>query len=126
VAEYVLGLLLITIITITNSAKTGYNDAMSKAMLQASALTGVFFILFLMSSGQRASRVAAWFGVLVDLGILFTAVNSNAISDFASLVQGNGLPEATLLSSDKPQEFYQTSEAWSGEPTAVNSVVTPQ
>lgn len=112
-AEYILAMLIIVIKTITDTAKTNYQSAMALAMLQASALTGVFFVLFLLASGKRASKVSAWFGALVDLGVLFTAVNAGAITDFTSLVQGHGLPSGvTTLSVSHPAEFYSTQQDW--------------
>jgi hypothetical protein len=112
-AEFILGMLIIVVKTITDTAKASYQEAMATAMLQASALTGVFFILFLLASGKRAGKGAAWFGALVDLGVLFTAVNAGALTDFTQLVQGKGLPSGvTLLSTSKPEEFYSTSQNW--------------
>lgn len=125
-AEYVLAMIIIVIKTITGTAKTSYQEAMAVAMLQASALTGVFFILFLIASGKRASKVAAWFGVLIDLGVLFTAVNANSITDFTSLVQGKGLPSGnTLLSNSSPKEFYETATDWAETPASGTSAAAP-
>lgn len=122
VAEFILAILIVILMTITSSAKATYQEAMASAMLQLSAITGVFFVLFLFSSGKHGSKAAAWFGVLVDLGILFTAVNKNALADFSSLVQGNGISSGAVTISDtKPAEYYETKQAW-----VSTSDVTPQ
>lgn len=112
IAEFVLGLVIIIITTITSSAKSTYQEAMATAMLQSTALTGVFFILFLVASGKRASQAAAWFGAIVDLGILFNAVNQGAINQFGSLVAGKGVSNVTLISQKTVPEFYSTSTDW--------------
>jgi hypothetical protein len=119
-AEFIIGLLIIVMSTVSNTAKSDYQSAMAKAMLQGSAFIAVFFVLFLMAAGKRGSEAAAWFGALVDLGILFTAVNGNAIQDFSDLVQGKGITDAQLLSATKVDEYYQTSAEWQDEtPNAV-------
>lgn len=117
VAEFILALIIVISDTISHTARTSYQEAMTKAALQSTALTGVFFILFLISAGKRGSKIAALFGVLIDLGVLFTAVNKGSISDLASLVQGKGLPQtAILLSQPKADEHYSTQDNWQDQP----------
>ena len=113
VAEFIIALLIIGITATTSNAKSTYHEAAATAMLQGSATCVVFFLLFLLAAGKRGSEAAAWFGALVDLGILFNAVNQNALGNFASLVQGQGLPTPpTLVSQKTVPEYYSTSGNW--------------
>ena len=113
VAEFIVALLIIGITTATSNAKSTYHEAAATAMLQGSAVCVVFFLLFLLAAGKRGSEAAAWFGALIDLGILFNAVNQEAIANFALLVQGQGLPTpATLVSQKNVPEYYGTSSTW--------------
>ena len=113
VAEFIVALLIIGITATTSNAKSTYHEAAATAMLQGSAVCVVFFLLFLLAAGKRGSEAAAWFGALIDLGILFNAVNQSAIANFALLVQGQGLPTpATLVSQKNVPEYYSTGSQW--------------
>lgn len=109
-AEFLVGLLLIGMGGVSGIARDGYQKEISNVMLKYTAFTAVFFVLFLLSSGKRGSQFAAWFGGLIDLGILFNVVNRGSVADLTSMVkgQGLGLDSTTLVDSLKPDEFYNT------------------
>lgn len=111
-AEFFAGVVIIAIAMITRSATEKYNDVISSIMGRYTAFTAVFFVLYLMGSGgKRSSQAAAWFGLLIDLGLLFDAVNHNVFQDLSGMVTGAGLPQGVkLLSAEKPQEFFATSD----------------
>lgn len=128
VAEFLLAILIIGFNGFSDIARNGYQTAMSGVFLRFTAVSGVFFVLFLLSGSKRGSTVAALFGGLVDLGILFNAVNKGAISDLTSVITGGGLPstdKVTLLSDLKPNEYYETAEADTHEgPVGIGSKAT--
>jgi hypothetical protein len=99
-AEYIGGVVIICLGTLTQGPSKGYTNVMSELLLRLTALTTVFFVLFLLA-GSKAGKAAVWFGLLVDLGIVFTAVNQNVLSDTATLISDTavGGGTATLLSA---------------------------
>lgn len=106
-AEYIGGVVIICLGTLTRGPSQGYTNVMSELMLRLTALTTVFFILFLLA-GSKAGKSAVWFGLLVDLGILFTAATENVLSDTASLISNTSVGGgSTLLASggnlDQPE-----------------------
>lgn len=111
VAEYFAAVLIIAISLFTRAGKEGYQNVISGIMLRLTALTGVFFVLFLMASGKRSGQVAALLGLLVDLGVLYEAVQKNVVADFASLIQGQGVNVSgtVLASSTKEKEYHDTT-----------------
>jgi hypothetical protein len=85
---------------------------MSELIVRLTALTAIFFVLFLLA-GTKAGKAAMWFGLLVDLGIVFTATTQNVFADLASAVQGKpitdpstgeALDTATLTASTSVDE----------------------
>jgi|SRR5882724_667255 len=111
-AEFFAGLVIIGLALVTRTATEKYNDVVASVMGRYTAFTAVFFILYLMGSGsKRASQAAAWFGLLIDLGLLFDATKHNVFQDLTGMITGAGLPQGTkLLSSAKPEEFFATSD----------------
>lgn len=106
-AEYIGGVVIICLGTLTRGPSQGYTNVMSELMLRLTALTTVFFILFLLA-GSKAGKSAVWFGLLIDLGILFTAATENVLSDTASLISNTSVGGgSTLLASggnlDQPE-----------------------
>jgi hypothetical protein len=81
---------------------------MSELLLRLTALTMVFFVLFLLA-GTKGGKAAVWFGLLVDFGILFTAATENVLADTASVISGQpvGTNSTTLAASggslDQPE-----------------------
>lgn len=109
-AEYLVALALIGWSGTTKIANNGYQHAISGIMLRFTAVTMVWFVLFLMAAGKRSGTFAAWFGALIDLGILFDAVNSQSVANLTSVIKGQGLnmDKTTLTDSLKPTEYYMT------------------
>ena len=89
-AEYFAGALIITLDLFTKSATQGYLGTMSKIMMRLTALTAVFFVLFLMTGSKRGGQAAIWFGLLVDLGVIFTAARGQTFTTVASEISGKG------------------------------------
>lgn len=111
-AEFIGGLVIIAVAMFTRTATEKYQDVMASIMARYTAFTGIFFILFLMGSGgKRASQAAAWFGLIIDLGLLFDATNHSMFEDLSAFINGSGLTNATLTASkNKPEEFFATSD----------------
>jgi hypothetical protein len=89
-AEYLAGILILAAGMIIRGSSNGYLAVMSGFLTRATALTGVFFILFLLGP-TKAGKAAMYFGALVDLSIVFTATQQNIFSDLAKVVQGQPL-----------------------------------
>lgn len=89
-AEYFAGAFIITIELFTKSATEGYSTVMSRVLIRLTALTSLFFVLFLMSGSKRGGQFAIWFGLLVDLGIIFTAARGQAFTTLADEISGKG------------------------------------
>lgn len=127
-AEYIGGVVLICLGTLTQGPSKGYTTVMSELLLRLTALTTVFFILFLLA-GSKAGKAAVWFGLLVDLGIVFTAVNANVLSDTATLLSDTavGGGTATLLSAGGGGDLEQPEPPPAVTlPTGTPETTTPQ
>jgi hypothetical protein len=83
---------------------------MANILIRLTAFTAVFFILFLAAGSPKAGKAAAWFGLLVDLGIVFTAYQASFFDSLTSLVQGapTGVDQATLLAATSVGEPART------------------
>lgn len=122
-AEYFAGALVITLDLFVKSPTEGYLSTMSKVMMRLTALTAVFFVLFLMTGSKRGGQVAVWFGLLVDLGIVFTAARRRSFTDIADMVSGKGtgisLVDATSkLDVPHPSPPQLPDELTQAQPTA--------
>lgn len=89
-AEYFAGAFVISIGLFTKSSTDGYLPTMSKIMTRLTALTAVFFVLFLMTGSKRGGQAAMWFGLLIDLGIVFTAAKGETFTTLADMISGKG------------------------------------
>ncbi|HEX8763295.1 MAG TPA: hypothetical protein VF733_06100 [Candidatus Saccharimonadales bacterium] len=125
-AEFLIAIVVIGIGTTGNIARNGYQKSISSTMLRFSAVTGIWFVLFLLSSSKRGSNVAVLFGALVDAGIIFDAVRNSSqqggVYDLVAMVQGQQLPgvdPTQLTAQEKPQEFYNEPKELSLTPGAV-------
>ncbi len=119
-AEFAAGVIIIVLGSLTRGPSQGYLNVMSELMLRLTALTTVFFTLFLLS-GTKGGKAAVWFGLLVDLGILFTAATENVLTQAASVVAGTPIggdvltdaavatepPPSVTLPSDQPSATAQ-------------------
>jgi hypothetical protein len=102
-AEYLGGTLIIVLGTFTQGGSKGYGTVMSQLLLRMTALTTVFFVLFLMS-GTKGGKAAVWFGLLIDLGILFTAATEGATAQIADVLTGVPLGGDVLTASSDSTE----------------------
>lgn len=100
-AEYIGGALIITFSIFTKGPEKGYLDITSEVLIRLSALTAVFFVLFLLSGNSKSGKAAAWFGLLIDLGIVFTATSQSQFTTMADIISGKptGVDQATLDSA---------------------------
>lgn len=89
-AEYFGAGLVISFELFAKSAGEGYMATMSKVMMRLTALTAVFFVLFLMTGSKRGGQVAVWFGLLIDLGVVFTAARGQSFTTIADMISGKG------------------------------------
>lgn len=94
-AEYFAGALIITFQLFTDTPSRGYLPTVSKVMMRLTALTAIFFVLFLMQGSKRGAQFAVWFGLLVDLGVIFTAARSQTFSTMADMIGNKGTPAGT-------------------------------
>jgi hypothetical protein len=111
IAEFLGGAALITITLFTRGGKQGYQSIMTDLMIRLSALTAIFFVLFLMSGSKRGSQAASAFGALIDLGILYAAAQKQDVSTFVNLITGKGDTSGTTLAADiteAPTEYHET------------------
>jgi hypothetical protein len=89
-AEYFGGALVICLDLFVEAPSAGYATTMSKVMIRLTALTAVFFVLFLMTGSKRGGQAAVWMGLLIDLGIIFTAARAQTFSTTADEIAGKG------------------------------------
>lgn len=104
-AEYIAAIVIIFLGTLTRGPGKGYSAVMSELMLRLTAVTTVFFILFLFA-GTKGGKAAVWFGLLIDLGIIYTASSQDVIVNLTSALKGQptGVDDATLISNtDVPE-----------------------
>jgi hypothetical protein len=50
----------------------------------------VFFVLFLMQGSKRGGQLAIWLGLLIDLGVIFTAAREQLFTTTANIISGKG------------------------------------
>jgi len=87
VAEWLGGVVLICIAVPTQAANVGYAKTITRIMYRLTALTAVFFVLALMAN-SKAGKVAVYAGLLIDLGIVFDAVQSGTLKGTANIMTG--------------------------------------
>lgn len=90
-AEYLTAAILICFGAFTGDKS--YSEKMAAILLRLSALTGVFFVLSLVASGQNSGRFAAAFGGLIDVAVLFDASKSGVIKTVGDSLKA-GSPNA--------------------------------
>jgi hypothetical protein len=98
-AEYLGGAVIISLELFTQGASRGYVSSMARVMIRLTALTAVFFVLFLMQGSRRGGQFAVWFGLLVDLGIILTAARGQTFSTTSDIVSGKGIQGISLTSA---------------------------
>lgn len=86
-AEYLAAVVLLCVAAITRGGRDGYTTVMANLTIRLTAVTGVFFVLFLLA-GTRAGKTAAWFGLLVDVAIFINSAQRNVFLDIGRAVTG--------------------------------------
>lgn len=112
--EFLIGALIISSSLFTKGLNKGYLATISEITLRLSALSIVFFVLFLVAGSEKAGKAAAWFGLLVDLGIAFTATTEGQFTTLADIFSSTGTgagTDKTILASSttypEPQPSVQ-------------------
>lgn len=130
-AEWLFGVVVISVTVPLQGAQNGYGKAITDVMFRLTGLTGFFFVLALLGNSARASRFVVWFGLLVDLGILFTATTSGTFNAMTAVFKGEPItnssgggviPAADVTSNQEPPSdvanatlpFLNSSSAPSG------------
>lgn len=105
-AEYIVAVVIITMGLFVRGGAQGYTQTMSNVLMRLTALTSVFFVLFLLSSSKKGGQVAVWFGLLVDLGVILTAARTQTFSTVSDIVagKGTGVETATLTAATTATE----------------------
>jgi hypothetical protein len=104
--EYLIGGLVIVVSVFTKGTGKGYTDTVSEILLRLSALTAAFFVLFLLANNAKAGKAVAWFGLLIDVGIIFTAYQESEFTVLTDIIKGNptGVDQTVLLKSTNVPE----------------------
>lgn len=100
-AEYFCAALIIVLALFTETQTKGYTATISKVMTRLTALTMVFFVLFLLQGSKRGSQFAIWLGLLIDIGVIYTAAQESLFSTVSQEVSGKGVTGVTLDDSGK-------------------------
>lgn len=105
-AEYIAAVVIITLGIFVKGGAQGYSQVMSNVMMRLTALTAVFFVLFLLAGSKRGGQAAVWFGLLIDLAAILTAARSQTFSTTADIIagKGTGVETATLTASTTETE----------------------
>lgn len=105
-AEYIVAVVIISLGIFVRGGAQGYTVVISNVMMRLTALTAVFFVLFLMAGSKRGGQAAMWFGLLVDLAIVLQAARSQTFSTTADIIagKGTGVDSTTLASSTTATE----------------------
>lgn len=112
VGEYIACVLIIGSELITQTARNGYQKTIASVMLRLTALTGVFFVLFMFATGGgRSSEFAAWFGLLIVIATILDASNKGTIMDMGDLLTGTALTDQGTVLTD---EISGTTESHGG------------
>jgi hypothetical protein len=90
VAEFMGAALIIVLALFTETATKGYAATISKVMMRLTALTMVFFVLFLLQGSKRGAQAAIWLGLLIVIGVIFTAAQEKVFTTTADEVSGKG------------------------------------
>jgi hypothetical protein len=82
--------LIIVLALFTETATKGYAATISKVMMRLTALTMVFFVLFLLQGSKRGAQAAIWLGLLIVIGVIYTAAQEKVFTTTADEVSGKG------------------------------------
>lgn len=97
IAEWLLGVILICVAVPIQAANAGYLKTITSIMYRLTALTAVFFVLALMSD-TKGAKTAVYAGLLIDLGIIFNAVQVGTFKGITNIMTGN----STLIGTAQP------------------------
>jgi hypothetical protein len=89
-AEYFAAVVIIILDLFTQGPAKGYTTTMAKVMIRLTALTAVFFVLFLMTGSKRGGQAAIWIGLIIDLGVVFTAARAQTLATASDEISGTG------------------------------------
>lgn len=78
IVEWILAVVLILITVPLEKQQQGYTVTISTMMLRLTGLTGIFFFLALLGTSPTTHRFAVWFGLIIDLGIIYHAATSGS------------------------------------------------
>jgi hypothetical protein len=95
IAEWLLALVLISVTVPMSGSSKGYQQTITSIMLRLTGLTGIFFALALIGTSQKAARFTIWFGLLIDLGIIYHASTSGALKATTAIFQGQSISGST-------------------------------
>lgn len=69
-AEYMAAVVMAVIMLFLHNDEKSYHQRMSRFFIQMTGITGIFFVLSLAASSEKASRYVIPFGLLIDVSML--------------------------------------------------------
>lgn len=88
VVEYLAAAVLIMVGVVVGT--DSYVKKMSHALVRLTALTGVFFVLALMATGEKSGKFAASFGLLIDIAVLFDQAHNGNLKGIKDSLKSAG------------------------------------
>jgi len=130
IAEWLLAVVLIVVTVPMSGSTKGYQATITSIMMRLTGLTGIFFALALIGTSQKAARFPVWFGLIIDLGIIYHASASGGLKGTVALFSGQSITGGTgqggvQLAADFTDNSSQVKGADSGpilQPTGGGAV----
>lgn len=105
-AEFIGAIVIAIIMLFLQDGEKNYHQRMSRFFVQMTGITGIFFVLSLVSSSQKAARYAVPFGLLIDVSMLIylfkqgggkviDALTGNATTDYAEIIHNEETAHGT-------------------------------
>jgi hypothetical protein len=103
-AEFLLAVVLIWFSAMSGAASDSYEVVMSKTLVRLTTMCGIFFILALLTTSQKAGKFAVAVGALIDVGILFNVVKSGVLKSELKPAKGEVIPtdQMTMPTTSAP------------------------
>lgn len=114
-AEYMGAIVMAIIMLFLHDGEKTYHQRMSRFFIQMTGITGIFFVLALASSSEKASRYAVPFGLLIDVSMLIYLFKQGG---------ANVINRATGVTSDEYNQILE-SEAESAAHPARPTLIAP-